>query len=90
MKAFTNTGVFLGAAAGAITGGRFVENGHRLVLLATLVIFLLGIVGSVVAQGFASLLFARLVVGYGVGVTSLVTPGYISEMAPKEFRGRYG
>lgn len=88
--AFINTAVFLGAAAGAMTVGRFTNSGLRLCLLITLAIFTVGVVGSVLADGFMSLLLARLIVGYGVGMTSVITPAYISEMAPAKKRGTYG
>eukprot|EP01054_Gregarina_sp_Poly1_P007679 Gregarina_sp_Poly_1__7678@NODE_431_length_8528_cov_89_048812_g349_i1_p2_GENE_NODE_431_length_8528_cov_89_048812_g349_i1NODE_431_length_8528_cov_89_048812_g349_i1_p2_ORF_typecomplete_len543_score40_50Sugar_tr/PF00083_24/3_2e91MFS_1/PF07690_16/3_1e19MFS_1/PF07690_16/2_2e12MFS_3/PF05977_13/2_2e06MFS_3/PF05977_13/0_89PUCC/PF03209_15/0_0013PUCC/PF03209_15/3_8e03MFS_4/PF06779_14/1_6DUF3874/PF12990_7/0_5OATP/PF03137_20/2_3e02OATP/PF03137_20/0_66_NODE_431_length_8528_cov_89_048812_g349_i141515779 len=89
-KTLVSTAVFFGAALGALSAGRFMRNGPRLVTMISLVAYFVGVVGSVVTNGFSSLLFSRLIVGYGVGISSAATPVYISEMAPKERRGFYG
>ncbi|CEP19720.1 hypothetical protein [Parasitella parasitica] len=39
-------------------------------------------------MSYISLLFGRLVVGLGVGIASMIIPVYISEVAPKSFRGQ--
>lgn len=90
MKAFISTAVFIGAACGAMTSGRFISFGRRLLLLLCMLVFIIGIVSSCTANSFSALLWARLVVGYGVGVVSVIVPTYMSEVSPKEKRGSYG
>eukprot|EP01053_Blabericola_migrator_P004119 Blabericola_migrator_1__4118@NODE_2254_length_3048_cov_129_054344_g682_i1_p1_GENE_NODE_2254_length_3048_cov_129_054344_g682_i1NODE_2254_length_3048_cov_129_054344_g682_i1_p1_ORF_typecomplete_len410_score46_44Sugar_tr/PF00083_24/1_5e91MFS_1/PF07690_16/6e21MFS_1/PF07690_16/1_9e08MFS_3/PF05977_13/0_015MFS_3/PF05977_13/2_5e03MFS_3/PF05977_13/0_00019MFS_2/PF13347_6/0_11MFS_2/PF13347_6/1_1OATP/PF03137_20/0_025MFS_4/PF06779_14/0_0053MFS_4/PF06779_14/35Proton_antipo_N/PF00662_20/0_054_NODE_2254_length_3 len=58
--------------------------------MGSLLVYCVGIIASVLANGFTSLLFSRLIVGYAVGISSTVTPSYISELSPKERRGFYG
>ena len=41
-----------------------------------------------IAQTYATLVFGRFVTGLGVGVASMVVPIYISEIAPRFFRGQ--
>lgn len=89
-KAFISTAVFIGAALGAMTGGRFLFMGRRVVYMINMVVFVVGIISSVTANSFSALLWARLLVGYGVGVVSVIVPVYISEMSPPEKRGSYG
>eukprot|EP01056_Protomagalhaensia_sp_Gyna25_P001006 Protomagalhaensia_sp_Gyna_25__1005@NODE_1487_length_1797_cov_28_112059_g1204_i0_p1_GENE_NODE_1487_length_1797_cov_28_112059_g1204_i0NODE_1487_length_1797_cov_28_112059_g1204_i0_p1_ORF_typecomplete_len545_score58_14Sugar_tr/PF00083_24/4_6e86MFS_1/PF07690_16/1_8e21MFS_1/PF07690_16/1_5e07OATP/PF03137_20/0_059PTR2/PF00854_21/0_24_NODE_1487_length_1797_cov_28_112059_g1204_i0741708 len=89
-KSSVSTAVFLGAALGALTAGRYMNNGPRLVTMGSLVVYFVGITASILSNGFTSLLFARLIVGYGVGISSAATPVYISEIAPKAKRGFYG
>ncbi|KAI8050641.1 general substrate transporter [Gilbertella persicaria] len=51
-------------------------------------IFIIGSVMLSVATHYATLLLGRWVVGLGVGIASMVIPVYISEVAPKSFRGQ--
>eukprot|EP01056_Protomagalhaensia_sp_Gyna25_P003773 Protomagalhaensia_sp_Gyna_25__3772@NODE_338_length_3821_cov_81_673718_g264_i0_p2_GENE_NODE_338_length_3821_cov_81_673718_g264_i0NODE_338_length_3821_cov_81_673718_g264_i0_p2_ORF_typecomplete_len537_score65_32Sugar_tr/PF00083_24/5_7e97MFS_1/PF07690_16/3_2e19MFS_1/PF07690_16/3_6e11MFS_3/PF05977_13/1_2e06MFS_3/PF05977_13/0_016MFS_2/PF13347_6/1_3e03MFS_2/PF13347_6/6_3e09MFS_2/PF13347_6/5_3TRI12/PF06609_13/1_4e08TRI12/PF06609_13/1_8e02MFS_4/PF06779_14/0_012MFS_1_like/PF12832_7/0_61MFS_1_like/PF12832_ len=87
---FINTGVFIGAAVGSMSGGLFLEFGRRGMMLIANVVFILGIITSCCANSFSALLWARLLVGYSVGLISFIVPTYMSEMTPKDVRGRYG
>lgn len=50
-------------------------------------ILLIGSVLQTAAHGFAMLVVARLIGGIGLGMLSMVTPLYISEISPPEIRG---
>lgn len=39
------------------------------------------------ANGVAALIAGRLVVGIGIGISAVVTPAYLGEMAPSRVRG---
>eukprot|EP01057_Protomagalhaensia_wolfi_P006153 Protomagalhaensia_wolfi_Nauph_80__6152@NODE_8_length_5760_cov_41_165705_g6_i0_p1_GENE_NODE_8_length_5760_cov_41_165705_g6_i0NODE_8_length_5760_cov_41_165705_g6_i0_p1_ORF_typecomplete_len540_score101_83Sugar_tr/PF00083_24/3_2e96MFS_1/PF07690_16/8_6e17MFS_1/PF07690_16/2_2e10MFS_2/PF13347_6/9_7e02MFS_2/PF13347_6/4_4e09MFS_2/PF13347_6/37MFS_3/PF05977_13/3_2e06MFS_3/PF05977_13/0_012TRI12/PF06609_13/3_4e07TRI12/PF06609_13/6_1e02MFS_4/PF06779_14/0_038MFS_1_like/PF12832_7/2_4MFS_1_like/PF12832_7/5_9_NOD len=87
---FINTGVFIGAAMGSMSGGLFLGFGRRGMMLIANAIFILGIITCCCANSFSALLWARLLVGYSVGLISFIVPTYMSEMTPKDVRGRYG
>lgn len=89
-SAVVQTSVLVGAAIGAMTGGRMIFIGRRMVYLITMGVFTVGVITSVVADSFAALTWARFIVGYGVGVVSVVVPTYITEMTPANVRGKYG
>lgn len=80
--------VLLGAMAGAGTGGRLSDLwGRRPVLLATGIGFGVFSVWTGLSTGLATFVIARFFVGCCIGVASLVTPLYISEMSPAKIRG---
>ncbi|HET9146607.1 MAG TPA: sugar porter family MFS transporter [Acetobacteraceae bacterium] len=81
--------VALAAAAigAAFAGGLSDAFGRRVVLLVTAVIFVLGALLSAVAWSLGVLLVGRILVGGAIGVSSMLTPLYLAEMAPPERRG---
>ncbi|KAF4695269.1 hypothetical protein FOZ60_005136 [Perkinsus olseni] len=84
--------VNLGAMGGAILlGGPLIEKfGRKWVLLACSPCFLLIYVWQALAHTSWHLLFARVLVGFVVGVESVVVPTYIGEVSPTAIRGALG
>src|SRR5579863_3278367 len=77
-----------GALVGSAVAGYATDHwGRRTVLLATGVGFGLFSVLSGLAIGLVSFSIARFFVGACIGVASLVTPLYLSEMSPARIRG---
>lgn len=77
-----------GAAGGAAAAGSLADRfGRRAVLIATAVVFVAGSLASALAGGLAMLLAGRLLVGVGIGGASMLTPLYLSEIAPARERG---
>lgn len=85
-----NGGVFVGAALGALVGGRLLIYGRRFCLMLTCLLFVIGDIMSIAAEGFYSLLIARLVVGVAVGFSSVIVGVWVAENSPKETRGFWG
>ncbi|ORZ08710.1 and other transporter-domain-containing protein [Absidia repens] len=89
-----NTGLVVGATTfGAIFGGFFAgllsdRFGRKYLVLFASVVFIVGALLLGLARNLTCLLIGRLVVGLGVGVASMIVPVYISEIAPKNIRGR--
>jgi sugar porter (SP) family MFS transporter len=82
------TAVIVGAAIGAILGGRFTDLlGRKTVILISAVIFLVGAIWTGIAPSPVSLMFARLFLGIAIGVSSVAVPLYIAEIAPTNKRG---
>ena len=78
-------GTVIGALFGNIPCDRF---GRKLTLIATGVLFLVSALGSAIAPDPYTFSLLRFVGGLGVGVSSIVVPAYISEIAPANYRGR--
>ncbi|XP_044296028.1 solute carrier family 2, facilitated glucose transporter member 8 isoform X2 [Varanus komodoensis] len=83
--------VTLGAAAGGILGGYMVDKiGRKLSLLLCAVPYVFGFLTIISAQNIGMLYAGRLLCGLASGVTSLVVPVYISEIAHSKVRGMLG
>lgn len=87
---FISVGVFIGAALGCIVGAQLTSFGRRTSMIIMHGILIVGAVLSASAEGFASLLIARVVVGCGVGFSTVCVPMMLSEMTPKQSRGFFG
>ena len=78
-------GTVIGALFGNIPCDKF---GRKPTLIATGVLFLVSALGSAIAPDPYTFSLLRFVGGLGVGVSSIVVPAYISEIAPAKYRGR--
>jgi sugar porter (SP) family MFS transporter len=77
-----------GAALGAAFAGALADRyGRRPVIFVTALIFVAGALISAFASSLAMLLGGRLLVGLGIGVSSMLSPLYLAETAPAETRG---
>lgn len=80
--------VLIGAVLGAAIGGPLTDKfGRKPVILAMAGLFSVGALASALAPNVFTLLAARVVLGVAIGVASMLTPLYLSEMAPAERRG---
>ena len=80
--------VLAGAAMGAGFAGFFGDRyGRKPVLIFNAILFGIFAVVTGMANGLALFLAARFVVGLAVGMTSMLTPLYIAELAPPKIRG---
>ncbi|XP_071368551.1 solute carrier family 2, facilitated glucose transporter member 8, partial [Centroberyx affinis] len=83
--------VTVGAAAGGLLGGWMVEKiGRKLSLMFCSLPFVFGFTVIIAAQNVWMLYLGRVLTGLASGVTSLVVPLYISEMAHERVRGTIG
>lgn len=62
--------------------------GRKKVLLVTAVIFGVSALGTAIPRNMTEFNFFRILGGVGVGVASVISPMYISEIAPARLRGR--
>ncbi|MFC3099235.1 sugar porter family MFS transporter [Alteraurantiacibacter palmitatis] len=86
---FTVGSLLIGCAAGAFFAGRLADIiGRRTVMILAAILFL----GSALVQGLTDshtiFVIARFAAGMAVGAASVLSPLYISEMAPANIRGR--
>ncbi|MCI1882579.1 MAG: sugar porter family MFS transporter [Sporolactobacillus sp.] len=78
-------GCAIGVALAGIVSDRF---GRKKALISSAVIFVVSSLGAALAVNVLSLVLWRTLAGVGVGITSLLSPLYIAEMAPAHLRGR--
>ena len=77
------------AAIGALVGGSVCDRlGRRPTIALCASLFLIGTFIFVASSSYAMLLSARVVMGVGVGISLVVGPTYISEIAPPARRGQ--
>lgn len=77
-----------GALAGAVTTGYLSDRfGRRRLLLVAGAVYAGGAVGAALAPSVTVLIGFRLLLGLAVGVSSVLVPLYLAEMAPTPLRG---
>lgn len=86
---FTVGSLLIGCFIGAFLAGRLADLiGRRNVMILTAILFLIG----ALIQGFSHeqwiFVVARIAGGMAVGAASVLSPAYISEVAPANIRGR--
>jgi MFS transporter, SP family, arabinose:H+ symporter len=78
-----------GTVVGSLLGGWPADRfGRKATLLWIGVLYFVGAVGSGLAPNVATFIVARVIGGLGIGVSTVVAPMYISEIAPPKYRGR--
>lgn len=78
-----------GTVVGSLIGGWPADRfGRRATLLWIGVLYVLGAAGSALAPNVWVFIAARAVGGLGIGISTVVAPMYISEIAPPKHRGR--
>jgi SP family xylose:H+ symportor-like MFS transporter len=86
---FIMSAALWGTVIGALGGNWPCERyGRKAVLIGIGVLYFASAVGSALAADPYSFSFWRFIGGVGVGVSSIVVPAYISEIAPPAIRGR--
>lgn len=78
-------GTILGVAAAGVASDRF---GRKKILILSGVFFGVSAIGCMIAGSFGALVAYRFLGGIGVGIASMLSPLYISEIAPAHRRGR--
>jgi SP family arabinose:H+ symporter-like MFS transporter len=78
-----------GTVVGSLLGGWPADRfGRKATLLWIGILYFVGAVGSGLAPNVATFIVARVIGGLGIGISTVVAPMYISEIAPPKHRGR--
>ncbi|HEY6048254.1 MAG TPA: sugar porter family MFS transporter [Sphingomicrobium sp.] len=86
---FTVASLLIGCFIGAFFAGRLADlMGRRNTMVIAAVLFLGGALVQGVATSHIIFVIARICGGMAVGAASVLSPAYISEVAPAEIRGR--
>ncbi|WP_405514055.1 sugar porter family MFS transporter [Streptomyces canus] len=87
-EGMVTSSLLLGAALGAVIGGRLSDaRGRRRTILALAVLFFVGALACTLAPTTAVMVVARFVLGLAVGGASVTVPVYLAEVSPAERRG---
>lgn len=78
------TGSIFGVSIGGMLSDYF---GRKKTMLLSAVLFTVSAVGCAIAEGFAPLVVYRIIGGVGIGVVSIISPMYISEVSMPKYRG---
>ncbi len=78
-------GCILGVSLAGILSDQY---GRKKVLILSGLLFGLSALGCAFCIGFTDLVIYRLIGGLGIGIASMISPLYISELSPAENRGR--
>ncbi len=86
---FNVASMLLGCAVGAFFAGRLADLfGRRTLLIVASVFFIISAWGSGIATSSLIFVIFRVIGGLAVGAASVMSPAYISEIAPAHLRGR--
>jgi sugar porter (SP) family MFS transporter len=78
-----------GTVVGSLIGGWPADRfGRKATLLWIGILYFVGAVGSGLATNVTIFIVARVIGGLGIGISTVVAPMYISEIAPPKHRGR--
>jgi SP family arabinose:H+ symporter-like MFS transporter len=78
-----------GTVVGSLLGGWPADRfGRKATLLWIGILYFVGAVGSGLAPNVSIFILARVIGGLGIGISTVVAPMYISEIAPPKHRGR--
>src|SRR5271165_3258021 len=78
-----------GTVVGSLMGGWPADRfGRKATLLWIGVLYFIGAAGSALATNVSWFIAARVIGGLGIGISTVVAPLYISEIAPPTYRGR--
>src|SRR5215475_12748628 len=81
----------IGCIPGALSAGFISDRfGRRRVLFLCAFLFALSGLLSAIPRNFSEFIAARVLSGIAIGVSSMICPVYIAEIAPPEWRGRLG
>ncbi|WP_269540727.1 sugar porter family MFS transporter [Cerasicoccus fimbriatus] len=86
---FNVASMLIGCAVGAFMAGSLADKfGRRPALFASAILFAVSSFGSGIANDSTTFIIFRLIGGFAVGAASIISPAYISEVAPAACRGR--
>jgi SP family arabinose:H+ symporter-like MFS transporter len=89
MTGWAASSAIWGCAFGAMAAGYLSDRfGRKKVLIVTAILFIISSIGAMVPRTLAEFLVARFIGGLGIGAASMLSPLYISEIAPSRNRGR--
>ena len=78
----------IGSIIGVLLAGMMSDFlGRKKTMLISAVLFSVSAIGCAVSADFTQLVIFRMIGGFGIGIVSIVSPVYISEMSPAEVRG---
>lgn len=88
MTGWAASSAIWGCVFGAMMAGYFSDAfGRKKVLIVTAILFIISSIGATIPTNLTQFLVARFIGGLGIGAASMLSPLYISEIAPSQSRG---
>ncbi|WP_373518694.1 sugar porter family MFS transporter [Pricia sp.] len=88
MKGWAVSCAIVGCIIGVAIAGYVADKiGRKKTLIITAFLFAISAIGCALSETFTQLVIARMIGGVGVGAASMLSPLYISEIAPAHKRG---
>ena len=88
MMGWAASSAIIGCVFGAMFAGKLSDAfGRKKILVATASLFAISAIGSAMPDNLVQFAVARFIGGLGVGAASMLSPLYISEVAPAKIRG---
>ncbi len=88
MTGWAASSAIIGCIFGAMFAGKLSDvYGRKKILIITAILFAISAIGSAIPQNLTQFVLARFIGGLGVGAASMLSPLYISEIAPAKIRG---
>src|SRR5574344_874502 len=79
----------VGSISGVLFAGILSDKlGRKMTMILSAVLFSASAIGCAISADFTQLVVARIIGGIGIGIVSIVSPLYISEVAIAQYRGR--
>ncbi|MEM1134490.1 MAG: sugar porter family MFS transporter [Bacteroidota bacterium] len=89
MEGWYVSSALVGTIAGVLSAGIFSDKfGRKELLIISAIFFGVSAIGCMLCGSFTELVAYRLIGGIGVGIASMLSPLYISEISPAAKRGR--
>ncbi len=89
MMGWAASSAIWGCVFGAMIAGYWSDRiGRKKVLIITAILFFISALAASFATNLTQFILARLIGGLGIGAASMLSPLYISEIAPAKNRGR--
>ncbi|WP_142502605.1 sugar porter family MFS transporter [Klebsiella sp. 2680] len=81
--------IVIGCVLGAYMAGKLADRyGRKMALTITVFFVLASVAGMALATNFTLFILFRILGGFGIGLSSVVSPIYMTEVAPRDYRGR--
>lgn len=88
MTGWAASSAIWGCVIGAMGAGYMSDKfGRKTILIVTAVLFAVSAIGSAIPANLNQFVIARIIGGIGIGAASMLSPLYISEIAPADKRG---
>ncbi len=79
----------VGSITGVIFAGALSDNfGRKKTMIISAILFTVSAAGCAISANLTQLVIYRIIGGMGIGIISIVSPLYISEVSPAAYRGR--
>lgn len=89
-EGLVTSGITLGAAFGAVIGGKLSDRfGRKHVLMYAAWIFVLGTLGCTFAPNAIVMILFRFILGLAVGAESVISPVFLAELSTPDIRGNF-